>query len=64
VPEALSADELAVLRRVADGQTNDEIAADLDVILPVVAKHRTAAMKKLNVRSRAELARMAALSEW
>jgi DNA-binding NarL/FixJ family response regulator len=64
VPEALSADELAVLRRVADGQTYDEIAADLDVILPVVEKHRTAAMKKLNVRSRAELARMAALSEW
>lgn len=64
VPKALSADELAVVKRIADGQTNEEIAADLDVSLQVVEKHRTAAMKKLNVRSRAELARMAVLSQW
>lgn len=60
----LSADELAVLKRVANGQTNDEIAADLDVTLPAVEKRRTAAMKKLNVQSRAELARVAALRQW
>jgi DNA-binding NarL/FixJ family response regulator len=60
----LSADELAVLKRVANGQTNDEIAADLAVALPVVERRRTAAMKKLNVRSRAELARVAALRKW
>jgi DNA-binding NarL/FixJ family response regulator len=60
----LSADELAVLKRVANGQTNDEIAADLEVTLPVVEKRRAAAMKKLNVRSRAELARVAALRQW
>jgi len=29
-----------------------------------VERHRTAAMKKLNVRSRAELARVAALRQW
>src|SRR5215475_3992686 len=57
----LSADELAVLKCVANGQTNDEIAEDLDVTLPVVERRRTTAMKKLNVRSRAELARVAAL---
>lgn len=60
----LNADEVAVLKRVANGQTNDEIAADLEVTLPVVERRRTAAMKKLNVRSRAELARVAALRQW
>lgn len=64
VVDDLSADELAVLKRVADGQTNDEIAADLEVTLPVVERRRTAAMKKLHVRSRAELARVAALRQW
>jgi two-component system nitrate/nitrite response regulator NarL len=64
VADNLSADELAVLKRIANGQTNDEIAADLEVTLPVVERRRTAAMKKLNVRSRAELARVAALRQW
>ena len=64
VLDDLSADELAVLKRVANGQSNDEIAADLEVPMPVVERRRTAAMKKLNVRSRAELARVAALRQW
>ena len=64
VADDLSADERAVLKRIANGQTNDEIASDLAVTLPVVEKRRTAAMKKLNVRSRAELARVAALRQW
>jgi DNA-binding NarL/FixJ family response regulator len=64
VADDLSADERAVLKRVASGQTNDEIAADLEVPVPVVERRRTAAMKKLNVRSRAELARVAALRQW
>ena len=64
VADDLSADELAVLKRVANGQTNDEIAADLEVTLPLVERRRTAAMKKLNVRSHAELARVAALRQW
>ncbi len=64
VIENLSADELAVVKRVADGQTNEEIAADLNLNISVVQTHRTAAMKKLNVRSRAELARVAAQRRW
>jgi two-component system, NarL family, response regulator LiaR len=64
VADELSADERAVLKRVANGQTNDEIAADLEVSTPVVERRRTAAMKKLNVRSRAELARVAGLRRW
>lgn len=63
-PEKLSADELAVVKRLADGRTNVEIGADLDLALPVVEKHRTAAMKKLRVRSRAELVRVATLRHW
>ena len=64
VADDLSADELAVLKRVANGQTNDEIATALELSLPVVERRRTAAMKKLNVHSRAELARLAALRQW
>ena len=64
VADDLSADELAVLKRVANGQTNDEIDADLELTRSVVEKRRTAAMKKLNVRSRADLARVAALRQW
>jgi DNA-binding NarL/FixJ family response regulator len=64
VVDDLSADELAVLKRIASGQTNDEIASDLEVTLPIVERRRTVAMKKLNVRSRAELARVAALRQW
>jgi len=62
--EELNTDELAVLKRVANGQTNIEIAADLELSLTMVAKFRTAAMKKLNVRSRADLARVAAQYHW
>ena len=64
VIEELSKDEMAVAKRLSDGQTNDEIAVALDMTLPVVKRHRTAAMKKLNVRSRAELARVAAQRRW
>jgi two-component system invasion response regulator UvrY len=64
VMEELSQEEMAVAKRLADGQTNSEIAADLDLSLPVVERHRTAAMKKLNVQSRAELARVARLRQW
>ncbi len=64
VADELSTDERAVLKRVAKGETNDEIAAELEVPVAVVQRRRTAAMKKLNVRSRAELARVAALRQW
>jgi len=64
VMDKLSEEEAAVVKRLADGQTNAEIAAALEVSLPIVESHRTAAMKKLNVRSRAELARVAALRQW
>jgi DNA-binding NarL/FixJ family response regulator len=64
VAHKLSEHELAVVKRLADGQSNAEIATALGVSLPVVERHRATAMKKLNVRSRAELARVAALRQW
>jgi DNA-binding NarL/FixJ family response regulator len=64
VMEELSQEEMAVAKRLVDGQTNSEIATALDLSLPIVERHRTAAMKKLNVSSRAELARVAALRQW
>ena len=64
VHEKLNADELAIVKRLADGQTNIQIAADLELALPVVEKHRNAVMKKLGLRSRADLVRVAALREW
>lgn len=60
----LSVDELAVLKRLANGRTNSEIAADLGLPLPAVETRRSSAMKKLNLRSRAELARLAAQRHW
>jgi len=64
IADDLSAEERAVLKGVANSQTNDEIAAELELPLPLVERRRTAAMKKLNVRSRAELARVAAQLQW
>ncbi|MGE5214185.1 MAG: response regulator transcription factor [Nitrospirota bacterium] len=60
----LSEDEVAVVKRLVEGQTNSEIASALEINVPVVERHRSAAMKKLNVRSRAELARAAAQHRW
>jgi DNA-binding NarL/FixJ family response regulator len=62
--DELSEDELAIVKRLVEGQTNSEIAAALGLAVPVVEKHRSAAMKKLNVRTRAELTRVAALQQW
>jgi len=64
VHEKLNADELAIVKRLANGQTNIQIAADLKLALPVVEKHRNAAMKKLGLRSRVDLVRLAALRKW
>jgi two-component system, NarL family, response regulator NreC len=62
--EKLSADELTVVKRIAEGHTNAEIADDLELTIPAVEKYRAAGMKKLDVRSRAELARLAASRRW
>ena len=60
----LSADELAVVKLVANGQSNAEIVDSLGLSLPEVETRRNAAMKKLGLRTRAELVRVAAESNW
>lgn len=55
----LSERELEVLRLIALGLTNPEIAERLYVSVRTVESHRAHIQQKLNVRSRAELVRLA-----
>ena len=64
VTEDLSDVELAVAKLVAHGQTNAEITAALGLALPAVQTHKTAAMKKLGLRTRAQLVRLANQRRW
>ncbi len=59
-PYGLTARELDVLRRVADGRRNADIAAELVVSRRTVDHHVSAILRKLGVRSRVEAARVAA----
>ena len=60
---ALSPREREVLTAVADGTTNKVIARRLGITERTVEKHRSAAMRKLGVRSAAELVRVAVAAE-
>lgn len=63
-PQDLSAEELAVAKRLANGQTNNEIAIGLELTPAIVDQRRAAAMKKLGARTRAELIRVATARGW
>ena len=52
--EALTARETEVLRRLADGLTTEQIAADLFVSVNTVRNHVNNIIRKLNVHSRLE----------
>jgi DNA-binding NarL/FixJ family response regulator len=54
--EPLTTREEEILRTVAAGRTNSEIAADLHISLSTVKTHLTSIMAKLNARNRVELA--------
>ena len=56
--------ELAVAKLLAQGRTSREIADSLGMEHQTVEKHRAAAMKKLDVRSRLGLIRVAAERHW
>ena len=60
---ALSPREREVLTAVADGTTNKVIARTMGITERTVEKHRSAAMRKLGVRSAAELVRVAVAAE-
>lgn len=60
----LSAREREVLRYVALGYTNKEIAAALELSVKTVETHKANAMTKLGFRSRAALVRFAIQQKW
>ena len=57
--QALSLRESEILRRIAEGQSSKEIAAELDIGLKTVDTHRRRLMQKLNRHSVAELTKAA-----
>jgi len=61
---ALSARETEVVRLIAWGYTNKEIAAQLDLSVKTVETHKANAMHKLGVRSRIDIVRYALLQGW
>jgi DNA-binding NarL/FixJ family response regulator len=56
---ALTAREREVVRLIAEGQSNKNIAYLLDISVKTVETHRSASMRKLNVHSTAQLVRYA-----
>lgn len=57
--EQLSGRELTILRLIAEGHTNHQMADELKISPRTVESHRANLMGKLNVRSRVELVRYA-----
>jgi len=57
--QTLSPRQVQVLRLVAAGKLNKQIAADLHIVEKTVKVHRSRAMQKLGARSVAELVRLA-----
>ena len=57
--DTLSMRELQVLRRLALGHTNREIAESYHISIKTVDTYRSRLLKKLNLRNNAELSRFA-----
>jgi DNA-binding NarL/FixJ family response regulator len=62
--QALSAREAEVLRLVARGHTNKEVAAALEISVKTVESHKANGMTKLGVTTRAALVRFAVDEGW
>ncbi len=62
--EALSADEVAVLERVAWGHSNREIAEQLGMALTDVSAYKAQAMQKLGLHTRIDVLRYAEAQGW
>ena len=55
----LSSREMEVIQLIAEGQANKQIAAELDISIKTVEKHRQHLMEKLNIHDTAGLTRHA-----
>jgi DNA-binding NarL/FixJ family response regulator len=60
----LSEREEEILRLIAWGYSNKEIAARLDLSVKTVEAHKANAMRKLDMRSRIDIVRLAILRGW
>jgi DNA-binding NarL/FixJ family response regulator len=60
----LSEREAEVLRLIAWGYSNKEIAARLDISVKTVEAHKANGMRKLDMRSRIDIVRFAILQGW
>jgi two-component system response regulator NreC len=60
----LSSREEEVLRLIAWGYSNKEVAARLDLSVKTIETHKANAMRKLGLNSRIDLVRFALLQEW
>ncbi len=60
----LSEREIQVLRMIAEGYSNKEIAERINISVKTVETYRTRAMEKLNLRNRVEIVRYAILCGW
>lgn len=56
--------EASVLRLMAIGYSNKEIASELSIAVKTVEVHKANAMRKLNLRGRIDVVRYAVLSGW
>ena len=61
---SLSDREAEVLRLIAWGHSNKEIAARMDISVKTVEAHKANAMKKLGMQSRIDIVRFALLQGW
>jgi two-component system response regulator NreC len=60
----ISAREMEVLRLIAWGHTNKEIAAQLEISVKTIEAHKANAMRKLGIASRIDIVRYAILQGW
>jgi DNA-binding NarL/FixJ family response regulator len=63
-PHELSEREREVLRMIAWGYSNKEIASRLDLSVKTVEVHKANSMKKLGMKSRIDIVRYALLQGW
>jgi DNA-binding NarL/FixJ family response regulator len=63
-PKEMSERETEVLRLIALGHSNKEIAARLDLSVKTVEVHKANAMRKLGITSRIDIVRYAILQGW
>lgn len=61
---AISERETEILRQIAWGYSNKEIAARLDISVKTVESHKANAMRKLDMTSRIDIVRFAILQGW